>query len=106
MFDNLSSRFESILKKVRGKGRLTEADVDEVLGEIRAALLDAPERIEGSPSVSRALRFVTRIGTARGTSSPGVGLGEELHLETTKMVGQALVLDGAVVHASAFALAA
>jgi hypothetical protein len=73
---------------------------------IRAALLDAPERIEGSPSVSRALRFVTRIGTARGTSSPGVGLGEELHLETTRMVGQALVLDGAVVHASAFALAA
>ena len=41
MFDNLSSRFESILKKVRGKGRLTEADVDEVLSEIRAALLDA-----------------------------------------------------------------
>jgi hypothetical protein len=73
---------------------------------IRAALLDAPERIEGSPSVSRALRFVTRIGTARGTRSPGVGLGEELHLETTRMVGQALVLDGAVVHASAFALAA
>ena len=73
---------------------------------IRAALLDAPERIEGSPSVSRALRFVTRIGTARGTSSPGVGLGEELHMETTRMVAQALTLDGAVVHASAFALAA
>jgi hypothetical protein len=73
---------------------------------VRAALLDAPERIEGSPSVSRALRFVTRIGTARGTSSPGVGLGEELHMETTRMVAQALTLDGAVVHASAFALAA
>jgi len=73
---------------------------------IRAALLDAPDRIEGSPSVSRALRFVTRIGTARGTSSPGVGLGEELHMETTRMVAQALTLDGAVVHASAFALAA
>jgi hypothetical protein len=73
---------------------------------IRAALLDAPEFVEGRPSVSRALRFVTRLGTARGTRSPGVGLGEELHLETTKMVGQALVLDGAVVHASAFALAA
>lgn len=73
---------------------------------VRAALLDAPDYIEGRPSVSRALRFVTRLGTARGTRSPGVGLGEELHLETTKMVGQALTLDGAVVHASAFALAA
>jgi hypothetical protein len=73
---------------------------------VRAALLDAPEFVEGQPSISRALRFVTRLGTARGTSSPGVGLGEELHMETTKMVGQALTLDGAVVHASAFALAA
>jgi len=73
---------------------------------VRAALLDAPELVEGQPSISRALRFVTRLGTARGTSSPGVGLGEELHMETTKMVGQALTLDGAVVHASAFALAA
>ncbi len=73
---------------------------------VRAALLDAPDFVEGQPSISRALRFVTRLGTARGTSSPGVGLGEELHLETTRIVGQALTLDGAVVHASAFALAA
>jgi hypothetical protein len=73
---------------------------------VRAALLDAPEFVEGQPSISRALRFVTRLGTARGTSSPGVGLGEELHMETTKMVGQALTLDGVIVHASAFALAA
>ena len=55
MFDSLSSKFESILKKVRGKGRLTEADVDEVLGEIRAALLDA------DVNVSVARTVVTRI---------------------------------------------
>ncbi|MEX1218345.1 MAG: DUF6569 family protein [Acidimicrobiales bacterium] len=73
---------------------------------IRAALLDAPNHVEGQPSVSRALRFVTRIGTARGTRSAGVGLGEELHMQTTKMVGQALTLNGVIVHASAFALAA
>ena len=73
---------------------------------IRAALLDAPNHVEGRPSVSRALRFVTRIGTASGTRSAGVGLGEELHMQTTKMVGQALTLNGVIVHASAFALAA
>src|SRR5262249_5445165 len=41
MFDALSNRFDGILKRLRGKGRLTEADVDEVLSEIRTALLEA-----------------------------------------------------------------
>jgi len=41
MFDNLSGRFERIFKRIRGKGRLSEADVDEVLKEIRTALLEA-----------------------------------------------------------------
>ena len=41
MFDTLSGRFEGIFKRIRGKGRLSEADVDEVLKEIRTALLEA-----------------------------------------------------------------
>ncbi len=41
MFDSLSDRFEGIFKKLRGKGRLSEDDVDEVLREIRLALLEA-----------------------------------------------------------------
>ena len=31
MFDSLSSRLEGIVTKLRGTGRLTEADVDEML---------------------------------------------------------------------------
>ena len=41
MFDSLSDRFEGIFTRLRGKGRLTDADVDEVLKEIRLALLEA-----------------------------------------------------------------
>ena len=41
MFDALSDRFEGIFKRLRGKGRLTADDVDEVLREIRTALLEA-----------------------------------------------------------------
>ena len=41
MFESLSDRFDGIFKKLRGKGRLSEADVDEVLREIRLALLEA-----------------------------------------------------------------
>jgi signal recognition particle subunit SRP54 len=41
MFESLSDRFEGIFRNLRGKGRLGEADVDEVLREIRLALLEA-----------------------------------------------------------------
>jgi len=41
MFDALSDRFDGIFKRLRGKGKLSDADVDEVLREIRVALLEA-----------------------------------------------------------------
>ena len=41
MFESLSDRFDGIFRKLRGKGRLSEDDVDEVLREIRLALLEA-----------------------------------------------------------------
>ncbi|HJR26742.1 MAG TPA: signal recognition particle protein [Acidimicrobiales bacterium] len=41
MFEALSDRFDGIFKRLRGKGRLREEDVEEVLREIRVALLEA-----------------------------------------------------------------
>jgi signal recognition particle subunit SRP54 len=41
MFETLSERFEGIFSGLKGKGRLKDSDVDEVLREIRVALLEA-----------------------------------------------------------------
>ena len=41
MFESLSDRFDAIFTRLRGRGRLGEAEVDEVLREIRLALLEA-----------------------------------------------------------------
>ena len=41
MFDSLTERFEGIFAGLRGKGRLSEADVDAALREVRLALLEA-----------------------------------------------------------------
>ncbi|MDH4168169.1 MAG: signal recognition particle receptor subunit alpha, partial [Acidimicrobiia bacterium] len=46
MFDTLSDRFDGIFKRLRGKGRLSEGDVDEVLREIRLALLEADVNLD------------------------------------------------------------
>ncbi|MFM9037802.1 MAG: signal recognition particle protein [Actinomycetota bacterium] len=56
MFDNLSSRFDGIFKRIRGKGRLTEADVDEVLKEIRTALLEADVNVSVVRNVVARIR--------------------------------------------------
>ncbi len=56
MFDTLSDRFEGILKRLRGKGRLTEADVDEVMQEIRTALLDADVNVRVTRQVVARIR--------------------------------------------------
>jgi len=41
MFENLSSKLESIFKKLRGHGKLTEQNIQEALKEVRIALLEA-----------------------------------------------------------------
>ena len=41
MFDSLTSRLNAVLSRLRGKGRLTEADVAAGLREIRLVLLEA-----------------------------------------------------------------
>lgn len=41
MFDNLSDKLQSIFSGLRGKGRLTEEDIDTAMREIRMALLEA-----------------------------------------------------------------
>ncbi|MGW3407126.1 signal recognition particle receptor subunit alpha, partial [Streptomyces zhihengii] len=41
MFDTLSDRLSATFKNLRGKGRLSEADIDGAAREIRIALLEA-----------------------------------------------------------------
>jgi signal recognition particle subunit SRP54 len=55
MFDALSDRFDSIFTRLRGRGRLSDDDVDEVAREIRLALLEADVNVR----VVRA--FINRI---------------------------------------------
>ena len=40
-FESLTDRLAGVFKKLRGKGRLTVADVKEAMREIRVALLEA-----------------------------------------------------------------
>ncbi len=41
MLDTLVKRFDLLFKKLRGRGALTEQNIDEALREVRLALLEA-----------------------------------------------------------------
>ncbi len=56
MFESLTDRFEGILSRLRSRGRLTDADVDEVLREIRTALLEADVEISVVRGFTDAVR--------------------------------------------------
>src|SRR5205823_12490094 len=56
MFEALSDRFEGIFKRLRGRGRLREEDVDEILREIRLALLEADVNFKVVRSMQARIR--------------------------------------------------
>lgn len=68
---------------------------------IRSYLLESPAA-EGRPSATRVLQVARRFAFAAGQEIPGVGLGVERRVTDERLVGQALTLDGAVVHAAFF----
>ena len=41
MFESLSEKLGSVFKKLTGRGRLSEANIQEALKEVRLALLEA-----------------------------------------------------------------
>ncbi len=55
MFEALSTRLEAAFSRLRNRGHLTEEDINEAMGEVRAALLEA------DVNVRVARRFVDRV---------------------------------------------
>jgi signal recognition particle subunit SRP54 len=46
MFDSLTKQFETVFATLRGKGRLSEKDIDAALREVRLALLEADVNVK------------------------------------------------------------
>jgi signal recognition particle subunit SRP54 len=97
MFENLTDRLESAFKKLRGHGRLTEENIQEAMGEVRSALLEADVNFG---VVREFITAVTEkaIGREVLTSlSPGQQVVKVVHDELVELLGsqsQPLKLDG------------
>ena len=87
MFDTLSNRLEGIVKRLRGKGRLTEADVDEVLREIRTALLEADVNVGVVRDVVARIREQAIGATRSQALDPGQQVVKIVNDELTRILG-------------------
>lgn len=89
MFDNLTDRLSSTLKKLKGQGRLTEANIQDTLREVRMALLEADVAL---PVVNDFIEQVTEraLGQEVQTSlSPGQALIKIVQGELVRVMGSA-----------------
>ncbi len=72
-------------------------------GLVRSYLIER-RTANGHPSATRVLHIISRFAKSQALQNRGLGLGTELHVSGRRLVGQALVHEGAVVHASGFTI--
>ncbi len=87
MFDNLSDRFETIFKRMRGRGRMGEAEVDEVLREIRVALLEADVNFKVVKNLVGRIREQCIGADLSGSLSPAQQVIKIVHQELVNALG-------------------
>jgi signal recognition particle subunit SRP54 len=87
MFESLSDRLGAVVGKLRNRGRLSEADVDEILGEIRTALLEADVNVTVVRNVLARIREKT-VGEAISKAlDPAQQVVKIVHAELIALLG-------------------
>jgi signal recognition particle subunit SRP54 len=87
MFDSLGDRLQGIVKRLKGKGRLTEADVDEVMSEIRTALLEADVNVGVVRDVVARIREEAIGATVSEALDPSQQIIKIVNAELVAMLG-------------------
>ncbi|MDP9074327.1 MAG: signal recognition particle protein [Actinomycetota bacterium] len=87
MFSSLSDRFEVIFTRLRSRGRLTEADVDEILREIRLALLQADVNVRVVRSFISRIREKAAGAELSKSLTPGQQVIKIVHDELVAILG-------------------
>src|SRR5687767_12040059 len=89
MLDNLTARLTRIVKQIRGEARLTEANIQEALREVRVALLEADVALPVVKHFIDAVRAKALGEEVIGSLSPGQALVGVVHRELASLMGEA-----------------
>ena len=91
MLDTLTTRLAKIVKTIRGEARLTEANIQDALREVRIALLEADVALPVVKQFIDAVRAAALGAEVVGSLTPGQALVGVVHRELARLMGEANV---------------
>src|SRR3954471_1955703 len=89
MLDTLTGRLAKIVKQIRGEARLTEANIQDALREVRVALLEADVALPVVKHFTEAVRAKALGEEVAGSLTPGQALVGVVHRELSALMGEA-----------------
>src|ERR1700722_559304 len=87
MFDALSDRLERISTRLRGKGRISDEDLDDALKEIRTALLEADVELSVARRFCDGIRLRVSTEELAKSLTPGQQVVRAVHEELIGVLG-------------------
>ncbi len=87
MLDNLTQRLGRVMKQLRGEARLTEANIQDALREVRLALLEADVALPVVKDFIAAIREKALGTEVVGSLTPGQALVGVVHRELAALMG-------------------
>ena len=90
-FDNLSEKLQNIFKGLRGKGRLSEADVKTALKEVKMALLEADVNFKVVKNFVNSVQERAIGQDVMSSLTPGQMVIKIVNEEMVKLLGETTV---------------
>ena len=87
MFDRLSDKLNAVFKKLKGRGKLTEADVNEALREVRLSLLEADVNYKVTKAFIERIRERAVGEEVMRSLTPAQQVIKIVHEELTALLG-------------------
>ncbi|HKH21827.1 MAG TPA: signal recognition particle receptor subunit alpha, partial [Gammaproteobacteria bacterium] len=89
MFDSLTERLSTTLKRLRGEARLTEENISDTLREIRLALLEADVALPVVRALTDTVRERALGQDVLRSLTPGQALVKVVHDQLVQTMGAA-----------------
>ena len=86
MFDNLTDKLTGIFQKLQSRGRLTEKDIDDALGQVRRALLEADVNFKVARDFVSNVKERSLGSDVLQSLTPGQQVVKIVHEELTSML--------------------
>jgi len=89
MFENLSEKLQNSLKKLKGKGKLTEKDIDIAMKEVKMSLLEADVNYKVVKTFINNVKERSLGHEVMDSLTPGQQVVKIVHEELMKIMGEA-----------------